>query len=73
MALPSFKQKERQAQRLFVEEHFPDRIGYKGSLVRLMPEHAALNLAPAIRDSVPNYFSQHKITWHQHWNHALSS
>jgi hypothetical protein len=32
-----------------------------------------LNIAPAIRDDVQAYFGTHKITWHQHANHALSS
>lgn len=47
--------------------------GYGGADYRLAPRDQAFNLAPSIREAAPAYFKQHRIAWHMHANHGLSS
>lgn len=65
------------AQRNSQSQHFAaahaGAAGYRDSPYRLDPARFALNLTPAIRDSGEAYFRHHRITWHQHANHGLSS
>lgn len=73
MPVESFEARERARQSAWLEKNCPDAIGYEGSPLRLMPQSRYLNIAPAIRNDVRDYFAMRKISWHQHANHALSS
>ncbi|MFZ4406907.1 MAG: PGN_0703 family putative restriction endonuclease [Paracraurococcus sp.] len=65
---------ERLAQADFFARTVPaEAIGFDGSSYRLLPQHRTLNLAPNIRDLAVAYFTEKRIVWHRHANHALSS
>lgn len=69
-----FMAAERRAQETyFCREFEASQYGYHNSKHRLLPERKALNLAPGIRDQAIAYFAKHRIIWHRHANHALSS
>lgn len=70
----TFIPQERRVQGAWLTEQFPDACGYGGSAYRLTPENRLLNLAPGIREAAEAYFADlHRITWHRHVNHGLSS
>lgn len=70
----TFIPQERRAQAAWLTNQCPGTCGYGGSAYRLAPEHRLLNLAPDIRDAAEAYFVDlHRITWHRHVNHGLSS
>lgn len=73
MRRPSFAIAERAAQATYLAAVAPNAVGFAGSACRLEPEAWPLNLAPAIREAAPAYFCRHKIVWHRHRNHGLSS
>ncbi len=73
MRIPSFARTERAAQAAHLASIAPDKVGFAGSPCRLDPTAWPLNLAPAIREAAPAYFGKHKIVWHRHRNHGLSS
>lgn len=71
---PSFKSRELRGQIDYFDRHFAGTTGFGGHSFRLMPEHAAANLAPTIRDAARACFAaEPAISWHQHANHGLSS
>jgi hypothetical protein len=69
----SFKRRELASQSAWFVQSLGDSTGYKGAPYRLDPSCRSLNLAPSIRADVQRYFEMHKISWHTHANHALSS
>ncbi len=73
MRTPRFAIAERAAQAAHLAAVAAEAVGFAGAACRLQPERWQLNLAPAIRDAAPAYFSRHGITWHRHRNHGLSS
>lgn len=68
-----FVKAERGHQSRFFAGYEPGAGGYRGSAYRLEPESFERNLAPAIRNTIPEYFKQRSIQWHTHSNHGLSS
>ncbi len=65
---------ERVAQSAYFAEHLPPGVaGHGGSDYRLLPQNKDLNLAPGIRADAIAYFGAHRIAWHRHANHGLSS
>ncbi len=67
----SFVRQEQIAQATYFKAHHPEQAGHKGKDYRLATRE--LNLAPAIRGQAEDYFKAHKIVWHRHANHGLSS
>lgn len=67
----SFVQRELARQSEYLQAWFPNQCGVGGSAHRL--SRKALNLNPSIRDLAKSHFKKHKIVWHQHANHGLSS
>ncbi len=68
-----FVKVEREHQSRFFADCEPGAGGYRGSAYRLDPTSFERNLAPSIRNTVPEYFKQKSIQWHRHSNHGLSS
>lgn len=72
--LRGFVQHQRREQGAYFTRTSPASCGHLGSAYRLAPDDFALNLAPDIREAARDYFERlHKITWHRHVNHGLSS
>ncbi|WP_082503792.1 hypothetical protein [Methylobacterium sp. Leaf117] len=69
----AFLKRERTRQAAFFKSHHEQHIGFGGKDYRLQPASRALNLEPSIRKVADAYFARHRICWHQHANHALSS
>lgn len=69
-----FRISERQLQTEYFRRHFDGKIGFGGNDVRLLPEHAVMNLWPALQATALTGFAEEPaIQWHQHANHGLSS
>ena len=69
----SFVLREQARQGSFFRSRHGEHVGYGGKDYRLEPASRALNLEPSIREAAESYFARHRISWHQHANHALSS
>lgn len=73
-SLSNFVNQERAAQSAFFSSRLPPgTAGHGGAPYRLLPQHAALNLEPSIREPARAYFHANQIVWHRHANHGLSS
>jgi hypothetical protein len=68
-----FEARERKRQATYFSSEFPGKVGYRGSDCRVAPADRLLNLSSAIREQANAYFNLHRILWHMHANHALSS
>jgi hypothetical protein len=70
----TFKSVERTRQVLYFDREFPGQAGHQGRAFELLPEHARLSLAPALRsDAVMLFAAEPAIQWHRFAGHGLSS
>ncbi len=61
--LPFTAQQRLQQAAWFAASLDPAQIGHGGSAYRLLPQHRALNLAPAIRSAAPFNYPQAHRQW----------
>jgi len=69
-----FKSAERSWQARYFGREFPGKADHLGRPFELRPEHARLNLAPALRSAAEALFAaEPAIQWHRFAGHGLSS
>jgi hypothetical protein len=69
----TFASDEQKIQARYFEEHLKDRVGHRGRMFQLRPEHRLDGLLPAIREPASDIFEALKIRWHPFVGHARSS